>query len=392
MTNTGNPGLPAPPRDRERPAGGARRRIVHIFGAMDRGGAELRTLEAVEHLGRTEFDTVYLTLSGRAGELAGRIRASGDSVIPLRLDVRFPFRFVRLLRADRIDVVHSHVATFSGAVLALARLGGVRRRIAHFRSDGDQRADTVARRFQRSIMRALLSWSATDILGVSPSALDQGWRARWRADPRCRILPNGLDIHRIPPTDDRAAMRDELGIAPDTPVICHVGRPAAVKNRGRAVDLGCHPLLAERAAVLVMVGSLADGEAEKWRARADRQSGTGALRMLGTRPDVLRILNAADLTLVTSTCEGLPGVVLESLAVGTPVVASDLPGARWIGELVPGVHIHRLDEPDEVWARSILAGLDAAGPAERARLRRSFAAGPFLLPRVSAELRALWHR
>lgn len=375
-------------------SGRARRtRVVHVFGAMDRGGAELRTLEAVESLGRTEFDSVYVTLTGREGELAGRIRAFGDAVVPMRLDLRFPFRFVRLLRADPVDVVHSHVATFSGATLAIARLAGVRRRIAHFRSDGDRHADTRARRGQRAVMRALLSWSATDVVGVSPGALDHGWRARWRTDPRCRILPNGLDTSAIPAAGDRRAMRDELGLPSDTPLICHIGRPAALKNRGRAVDLACHPSVARRATVLLLVGSLADGEAERWQARAARQGCAGAVRVLGTRADVLRILNACDLTLVTSTREGLPGVVLESLAVGTPVVASDLPGVRWIAEQVPGVHIHGLDQADDQWAQSILSCLDTAGAVDdRAHLRESFARGPFLLPRTSAELRALWHR
>lgn len=374
-------------------SGWARRtRVVHVFGVMDRGGAELRTVEAVESLGRTEFDSVYVTLTGREGVLAGRIRAFGDTVVPMRLDLRFPFRFVRLLRANHIDVVHSHVATFSGAILTLARLAGVRRRIAHFRSDGD-RHPVTALRARRLVMRALVSWSATDILGVSPSALDHGWRASWRTDPRCRILPNGLDVGGLPAAADRRAMRDELGLARDTPVICHIGRSAALKNRGRAVDLACHPSVARGATVMLMVGSLVDGEAEQWQARAAQQGCAGAVRVLGTRADVLRILNASDLTLVTSTCEGLPGVVLESLAVGTPVVASDLPGVRWIAEQVPGIHIHGLDQPDDQWALSILSCLDKAGAGdERTHLRESFARGPFLLSRASAELRALWHR
>ena len=368
-----------------------RRRVVHIFGAMDRGGAELRTVEAVESLERAEFDTVYVTLAGREGQLGERIRAFGDRVVPIRLDRRFPLRFVRFLRANRADVVHSHVATFSGATLTLARLAGVRRRIAHFRSDGDQRADTAARRGQRAIMKALLSRSATDIVGVSPGSLDHGWRPRWRTDPRCRVIANGLDVRSLPAVDDRRAIRDELGIARDVRVICHVGRPDVVKNRRRAVELACHPAVARAAAVLVVVGPLEDGEAQRWRARAREQGHEEAVRFLDTRTDVLRVLNAADLTLVTSTQEGLPGVVLESLAVGTPVLASDLPGVRWIADNVPGVRIQDLDEPDTVWARSIISCLATAGSAhERARLRASFAGGRFLLETNATELSALW--
>jgi glycosyltransferase involved in cell wall biosynthesis len=356
---------------------------------MDRGGAELRTIEAVERLGRTEFDTVYVTLSGRAGELEERITSFGDRVVPMRLDLRFPLRFVRYLRAGRVDVVHSHVATFSGATLALARAAGVARRIAHFRSDGDQRANSRCRRVRRAAMRWLLAGSATDIVGVSPGSLDHGWRSDWRADPRCRVVANGIEVRALPGAEDRRSVREELGVAGDAPVICHVGRPMVTKNRRRAVELACHP--AAGRPVLLMVGPMADDERQRWRLRARAAGREQDLRLLGTRPDVLRILNAADLTLVTSTREGLPGVVLESLAVGTPVLATDLPGVRWIDEQVEGVRILGADEADEVWARSIascLAAVDGAG--ERARVRSSFTTGPFLLDASVAALAALW--
>jgi hypothetical protein len=204
-----------------------RRRIVHVFGAMDRAGAELRTVEVVERLARAEFDTTYVTLSGRAGSLAERIRDSGDRVVPLKLDVRFPAAFVRLLRSSGADVVHSHVATFSGAVLVLAMVAGVRTRIAHFRSDGDQQVDSVRRRVQRTVMKVLIGRSATAVLGVSPGALDHGWTPRWRADPRCRVVPNGIDLRAVPAVDDRWTVREELGIARGVPLICHVGRPGS---------------------------------------------------------------------------------------------------------------------------------------------------------------------
>ena len=372
-------------------AGGpTRRRIIHVFGAMDRAGAELRTVEAVERLGRAEFDRTYVTLSGRAGNLAERIQASGDHVIPLPLDIRFPAAFIRLLRRSGADVVHSHVATFSGAILVLALLAGVRTRIAHFRSDGDQHVDSLRRRVQRTIMKALIGRSATAVIGVSPGALDHGWTPRWRADPRCRVVPNGIDIRAVPPVVDRWAVRHELGIRRDVPVICHVGRPAAVKNRSRAVDIACNPGLVGRAAVMLLVGPLADGERERWQTHTRTRGHGRAVQILGPRDDVLRLMNASDVTLVTSTNEGLPGVVLESLAVGTPVVGSGLPGVRWIAEELPGIEIRSLDDEDDLWARSIIDLFATASSDRRARLRSSFANGPFLLDAAAAEFGALW--
>ena len=56
------------------------------------------------------------------------------------------------------------------------------------------------------------------------------------------------------------------------------------------------------------------------------------LLLVGERWDLPEWLCSADLLLVTSMREGLPGVVLEAVAAGTPVVASDLPGVRWLEE------------------------------------------------------------
>ena len=367
-----------------------RRRVVHVFGAMDRGGAELRTVEAVEWHGRTEFDTVYVTLAGTEGVLDERIRTFGDRVLPIRLNGLFPLGFVRFLRDNRTDVVHSHVATFSGATLALARLARVRKRVAHFRSDGDQRQDTLIRRGWRATMKVLLSWAATDIVGVSPGALDHGWRSSWRTDLRCRVIANGIDMGSLPSITDRWVMRAELGLVSDARVICHVGRPAPGKNRRRAIDLACHADISGTV-VTLMVGSMLDGEAEGWLSQARARGGEQAVRILGSRTDVLRILNASDVTLVTSIQEGLPGVVLESLAVGTPVVSSDLPGVRWIAEHVDGVQIRSLQEPDAMWVHDLKSCLTGASSEdERARVRSKFENSVFRLDRAAVELAALW--
>ena len=62
----------------------------------------------------------------------------------------------------------------------------------------------------------------------------------------------------------------------------------------------------------------------------------------------------ADVVLVTSLREGLPGVVLEACALGTPVVASDLSGVQWLAE--GGLRISQcsLGSPNSVWVQEIL--------------------------------------
>ena len=76
-TDTARPDDPRRRRSRTGP------RVAHVFGAMDVGGAELRTLEVMERL--RDVDALYITLSGRAGVLEERVRAGGGRVLPLAL-------------------------------------------------------------------------------------------------------------------------------------------------------------------------------------------------------------------------------------------------------------------------------------------------------------------
>src|SRR5262245_31551426 len=140
-------------------------RILHVFGRLERGGAELRLVEVAEALSKNRVRSDFLVLSGLDGVLDDRVRAAGGDVFKCPLDVRFPYAFYRLVRDRRYDIVNSHVHYFPGVVLALARLAGVAGRVAHLHTAiVNDREDTRARRTQLAICRALLDRSATDIV------------------------------------------------------------------------------------------------------------------------------------------------------------------------------------------------------------------------------------
>ena len=115
----------------------APRKVLHILDRMQPGGAEVRLLELMGRLCPHEFRVDICALSGLSGSLDPRVRALGGRVVPLRLDLSAPWRFLRLLRQERYDVVHSHVLFASGAILALAARAGVPVRVAHFQATED---------------------------------------------------------------------------------------------------------------------------------------------------------------------------------------------------------------------------------------------------------------
>lgn len=362
--------------------------VLHVFGQMERGGAELRTVELMKHLDPAVVRLVFLTLETEPGELDEEIRAMGSEVYPAPMGPLWPLRLRRIAKRENVTVLHSHTATATGAFLLAARLVGIPRRIAHFRSDGDGKGESLRRRVQRRVMRSLIGRYATDVLAVSPAALEfAGNLGRSRA--RRAVMASGLDTAPI-----RRVLEQRTGPAlPDRPpgrLLVHVGRPNPDKRRGLAVDV-MRALNARGSPVsLALVGPTEPDEVADLRERAGAHH--ERLLVLGGRDDVPALFADADAVLMTSYLEGLPGVVLEASAVGTPCVASDLPGVRWIAEELPtGIRMVDVDAPVEVWADAVAEsfGEPHVDPEKSLRCMEE---SVFAMPQAAAAFQALWSR
>ncbi|WP_275089568.1 glycosyltransferase [Microbacterium sp. K41] len=290
-----------------------------------------------------------------------------------------------LVRRENVGAVHSHLGSASGPLLLAAWAGGARVRIVHCRSDAVGGRSTPLKRALLGASRVLARLLATDIVGVSPSALAGSGlvRGKWRT--RARVVPNGLDA---------AALRERAGRGrlvraedSDTLVVASIARAESAKNRMRTLAIWAE-LARARRTTLRLIGRMSPAEmaeADRVAALAHVTASGSRIVVVGETDQVAEELGAADVLLVTSIREGLPGVVLESLACGTPVVATDLPGVRWISTQVTGVHTLSLDELDDRWVQSLL---DA--PADRDAIAASFAASPFQLAAAADAHRALW--
>ncbi|MFN8632532.1 MAG: glycosyltransferase family 4 protein [Chloroflexota bacterium] len=164
---------------------------------------------------------------------------------------------------------------------------------------------------------------------VVPSSFVRWYVEGWGADPsRVRVVHNAVADPTAGLSEDRAATRSALGIGPDDRVVLVVARLAAWKGVDTVIGALAELRRAGRSdARLVVVGDGPD------RARlAALASGLppGAVRFTGELPraEVGRWMQAADLLALCSGYEGLSHVLLEALAAGLPVVASDVGGNR----------------------------------------------------------------
>jgi glycosyltransferase involved in cell wall biosynthesis len=116
------------------------------------------------------------------------------------------------------------------------------------------------------------------------------------------------------------------------------------------------------------------------------------VHFLGEVDDVRAVLTRCHALLVTSTREGLPGVVLEGLSVGTPCLSSDLPGSTFIKVHIDGIEVLSLSESDECWASALRAIVLSDSTQARAARAESFANSIFTSKKAAASMTDLWLR
>jgi glycosyltransferase involved in cell wall biosynthesis len=355
---------------------------------MDRGGAEMRTLEVMRRLpDGVTFD--FVTLSGRAGTLAPDIEKLGGRVMPVAIDSSFPVRFAAILREQKTRIIHSHVHLTSGLILTIARLAGVSRRIAHFRTTTDDRGSGPLRRSYRLAMRRLVDSAATDILAVSEGVMEAGWSREWQRDPRCQVIYNGVDASAFDLPRATGQIHAQLGIPAGSPVVVQVGRFDKVKNQAWSIQV--LEALPRSDVHLVLVGRGGTPEESDVRRMVVARELRHRVHFVGERLDVPVWLAAADASILPSFHEGLPGAVLESIAAGTPVLASDLPGVREIASRLPGVSARGLDDSARHWAADLERMLAARPtPISRASWRDALQRSVFSLDSSADTLIDLW--
>lgn len=225
-------------------------------------------------------------------------------------------RLARVIRIHSPDVVHLH-----SSKAGLAGRAALRGHVPTlFQPHGwsflalEGAVATLARRWERAAVR----WSDR-ILCCSEGEAEQGRRAGI-VPGLLEVVPNPVDLDRFRPADgaERAAVRHRLGV-PDGPVVVCLGRLAPQKGQDLLIAAWRRVVAKVPAATLVLVGDGPD------RTRLASASGSG-VRFVGHQDDVTGWLHAADVVALPSRYEGQSLAVLEAMASGTAVVATDVEG------------------------------------------------------------------
>ena len=358
--------------------------VLHVLGQLNRGGAERLIIDLVSHIDREAFPQHIYLLSGKRGSLDDVAREAGATLHYGTWSHRIAHDLTNVLKEHRIAILESHVHLSSAIILALA--SHKMQRIAFLHSTGDDHGDTLLREIYRKAMHALLRRTATDIVGISAGVLREAWSVDWQHDCAARVIPNGIDTSLFLPL---VAARPIRSARPSLSCI-HVGRFDPPKNHERVLAIFAAINKELGPSTLHLVGRYSTDRHVALMACAESFGVRDQVTFLGERNDVPQLLVASDLLLLPSLREGMPSVVLESVAAGTPVLASTLPGVLEIANEIDGIRCVDLEASNEEWAtaaRALLAQVGAPLALHQGIARSRFTVNAFCESHVR-----LWSR
>jgi glycosyltransferase involved in cell wall biosynthesis len=312
--------------------------VVHIITKMELGGAQRNTLYTVQHLDPQQFNVFLLT--GLGGELLPEAQEfTGSRLIPdmiRRLSPVRDFRALLQIRRAIIKIkangspgapmiVHTHSSKAGIIGRWAAWLAGVRIIVHSVHGFGFHDFQKVPKRLLYQVLERFTARITKKFILVSEANRKTGEAAGVFSKDETCLIRSGIDIDSFSrKPDDPQAVRRELGIPQDVPLITMV---ACFKPQKAPLDFvrACasvhrrHPR-----ACFLMAG---DGELRSQIAAEIAAQGLEKnFFMPGWRCDVAAVLHASTIAALSSYWEGLPQVVPQACAAGLPIVATRVDG------------------------------------------------------------------
>ncbi len=240
-------------------------------------------------------------------------------------DLRALFKLARLMRRKGFTIVHTHSskAGILGRIAArLARVPVIVHTV-HGWSFHDHMSPAVR---QTYILLEKLCAAITDaMIVVAAPDIDKGLREGIGRVEQYRLIRSAIPLDEFDPDRvDCAAVRQELGLPLDAPVLGNVGRFSPQKNPLEWVKVAGVVGRAMPECRFLLVG---DGPMRaQVEAALEAEGILGRTVLTGLRRDVPRMMRAIDVFLLTSLWEGLPRVIPQAMAIGLPVIANRADG------------------------------------------------------------------
>jgi len=300
--------------------------ILYVIDTLFIGGAEQHVTTLCRHINKEKFHVVACTLFSRnlskVEPFAVQIGKMGIRVERLGLttwrDVRTFKKYLSLIDEEKIDIVHAHTvpADFWGCLIARA----FKHRKTIVTLHGLDSKKTFISKLQYKILNLCL----TDrIIACSNLLKNIAINENFASSDKIKVIPNQVDITVFNPEKKGEKIRTEYNISNDTVIIGSIGR--FIKRKGFEICLQVFAEVKKRRprSKFILCGY---GEEESfYRTTVKDLNIESNVIFTGPRMDVNEVMAAIDILLFIPLCsEGFRKVLIEAMASGKPVVASNV--------------------------------------------------------------------
>jgi L-malate glycosyltransferase len=338
-----------------------------VLPSLDVGGVESLRLDLAREARDPQFDLRFVSLRG-GGVTADRLTELGYRVDVLRtsghpLDPRVAWRLFRLLRTQAVDVVHAAIFEANVHAVIAGSLAGVPVVVT------EEVGVPMTRPYWARRLAMLAHARAAGVVAESRSVARHLERVEAVPSKKIHVIHNCARV--APSHDARDAIRAELGIAPGEFVVGSVGR--LIPEKAFEVLIRSVGLLAPTRPRLRLLIAGDGPERPALEAEIRRLGLSDAVRLLGQRSDVHRLLRAMDAFVLPSRSEGLGIALIEAMLAGLPVVGSNVDG---IPEVIRDPSEGLLVPPDDpqALATAIVRILDDRSGAQAMAARATISA------------------
>ncbi len=297
-------------------------RVMFLSTSMGMGGADKQLLSAAQLMHAQGHDVCIVSLT-ELGPMGLEARSQGIRTESLDMrrgvpDPRGLIRLIRLVRAWKPDVLHSHMVhanLMARAVRLFARVPVMVSTIHNIYEGGP--LWMAAYRISNGLVDHMTI--------ISEAAADRFVNERIVPRELLTCVPNGVDTERFRQVapETREALRSSLGVN-DRFVWLAVGRFEIAKDYPNMLHAFAQVCQRDSNAVLLLVGH---GSLQQETESLAQSLGLGdRIRFLGVRSDVPEVMAAADGYVMSSAWEGMPIALLEAAAAGLPIVATRVGG------------------------------------------------------------------